>query len=113
MVPLTRSSNENTPAFAEAFSLVGETGLAGFALFRCGVLGVNSCARPRFTTLATFVSYAAKSQNQTAFHHIKRPAYTGLFIWSGRQDLNLRPRGPKPRALPDCATPRLILREQR
>ena len=28
------------------------------------------------------------------------------FYWSGRQDLNLRPRGPKPRALPDCATPR-------
>ena len=28
------------------------------------------------------------------------------FYWSGRQDSNLRPRGPKPRALPDCATPR-------
>jgi hypothetical protein len=27
--------------------------------------------------------------------------------WSGRQDLNLRPSGPKPDALPDCATPRL------
>lgn len=27
-------------------------------------------------------------------------------IWSGRQDLNLRPRVPKTRALPDCATPR-------
>ncbi len=25
---------------------------------------------------------------------------------SGRQDLNLRPRAPKARALPDCATPR-------
>src|ERR1700722_6222224 len=25
---------------------------------------------------------------------------------SGRQDLNLRPSGPKPDALPDCATPR-------
>ena|GEM_PF-3630667 len=33
---------------------------------------------------------------------------TGHFLWSGRQDLNLRPRGPKPRALPDCATPRLL-----
>ena len=28
--------------------------------------------------------------------------------WSGRQDLNLRPSGPKPDALPDCATPRLL-----
>ena len=27
--------------------------------------------------------------------------------WSGRQDSNLRPSGPKPDALPDCATPRI------
>ena len=27
--------------------------------------------------------------------------------WSGREDSNLRPPGPKPGALPDCATPRL------
>src|SRR4029453_18027660 len=26
--------------------------------------------------------------------------------WSGQQDLNLRPSGPKPDALPDCAMPR-------
>ncbi len=26
--------------------------------------------------------------------------------WSGRQDSNLRPSGPKPDALPGCATPR-------
>jgi hypothetical protein len=29
-----------------------------------------------------------------------------LFVESGRQDLNLRPPGPQPGALPDCATPR-------
>lgn len=29
-------------------------------------------------------------------------------IWSGRQDLNLRPRHPERRALPDCATSRGI-----
>src|SRR5699024_9255429 len=29
--------------------------------------------------------------------------------WSGREDSNRRPSGPKPDALPDCATPRLIL----
>ena len=28
--------------------------------------------------------------------------------WSGRQDLNPRPSGPKPDALPNCATPRKI-----
>ena len=41
-----------------------------------------------------------------ASNQIKSPANAGLFIWSGRQDLNLRPHGPKPRALPNCATPR-------
>src|SRR5215218_8634052 len=29
-----------------------------------------------------------------------------LLAESGRQDLNLRPPGPQPGALPDCATPR-------
>jgi hypothetical protein len=28
------------------------------------------------------------------------------YCQSGRQDLNLRPPGPQPGALPDCATPR-------
>ena len=37
------------------------------------------------------------------------------FVVSGRQDLNLRPPGPQPGALPDCATPRglSILRPRR
>ena len=30
-----------------------------------------------------------------------------VFYLSGSQDSNLRPPGPKPGALPDCATPRL------
>src|SRR5687767_4403187 len=30
----------------------------------------------------------------------------GFLFLSGRQDSNLRPPGPKPGALPDCATPR-------
>ena len=31
-----------------------------------------------------------------------------IFIhkWSGKQDLNLQPHGPKPRALPSCAISR-------
>ena len=28
--------------------------------------------------------------------------------WSGREDSNLRPPGPEPGALPDCATPRML-----
>src|SRR4051794_16701414 len=34
------------------------------------------------------------------------PAKAGFYRRSGRQDLNLRPPGPQPGALPDCATPR-------
>ncbi len=32
----------------------------------------------------------------------------GGFIWSGRQDSNLRPLRPERSALPNCATPRLM-----
>ena len=39
-------------------------------------------------------------QKERSFPHGK------LLSWSGRQDSNLRPPGPKPGALPDCATPR-------
>jgi hypothetical protein len=40
----------------------------------------------------------------------KRTAQGGsfLFNWSGIKDSNLRPRGPKPRALANCANPRRI-----
>ncbi|SRR5581483_505421 len=30
------------------------------------------------------------------------------YFWSGREDSNLRPLGPKPSALPGCATPRNV-----
>jgi site-specific DNA recombinase len=33
--------------------------------------------------------------------------------WSGREDSNLRPPGPEPGALPDCATPRTLRNECR
>ena len=46
------------------------------------------------------ICYKAKSTIQYAGGSSRN------LYWSGRQDLNLRPRGPKPRALPDCATPR-------
>jgi len=37
---------------------------------------------------------------------IRKPRVSRAFHESGRQDLNLRPPGPQPGALPDCATPR-------
>ena len=33
-------------------------------------------------------------------------SYTRIKKWSGQQDSNLRPPGPKPGALPNCAMPR-------
>ena len=36
----------------------------------------------------------------------EKPRVSRAFSASGRQDLNLRPPGPQPGALPDCATPR-------
>ena len=49
-----------------------------------------------------------------ASHKTKKPVAicitTGYsFLWSGRKDSNLRPSGPKPDALPGCATPRQAL----
>src|SRR3954465_3179312 len=37
----------------------------------------------------------------------EKPRVCRAFRKSGRQDLNLRPPGPQPGALPDCATPRM------
>ena len=40
----------------------------------------------------------------------KGPAWGfAVDLWSGREDSNLRPLGPKPSALPGCATPRISL----
>ncbi|ABE04226.1 unknown [Rickettsia bellii RML369-C] len=32
-----------------------------------------------------------------------------IYKWSGRRDSNSRPSGPKPDALPGCATPRELI----
>ena len=43
------------------------------------------------------------------FGHSEKPLYplgTSIFRWSGWEDSNLRPHGPKPRTLANWATPR-------
>jgi hypothetical protein len=45
----------------------------------------------------------AKGKSATGY---TRRKVVFLKKWSGRQDSNLRPSGPKPDALPGCATPR-------
>ena len=54
--------------------------------------------------------FRAESHN---FHYTLKPipaanALTERKVWSGREDLNLRPPAPKAGALPGCATPRLF-----
>src|SRR5690606_21805382 len=42
------------------------------------------------------------------FAHRSLDPREGGLQWSGREDSNLRPFGPEPNALPDCATPRVV-----
>jgi hypothetical protein len=73
------------------------TRLASFPVcrtFRSPILGLG--ARP--TRPAT--AFATPARCASVMLGVATP---GL---SGRQDLNLRPPGPQPGALPDCATPR-------
>jgi hypothetical protein len=53
-------------------------------------------------------SYAG--QDQLLFQVENLPMSPGptFEVWSGREDLNLRPPGPEPGALPGCATPRQV-----
>src|SRR5438067_2530645 len=58
----------------------------------------SACKRVRaFRTLYS----GRKPAGERAFALLRASA-----LESGRQDLNLRPPGPQPGALPDCATPR-------
>ncbi len=59
----------------------------------------------------SFYFFACSSEALGALRNKKaHPAFsrTGFQCLSGRQDSNLRPPGPKPGTLPDCATPRTI-----
>ena len=49
---------------------------------------------------------ARHGAGQTTLHKKSPPLSRKAFEWSGRQDSNLRPSGPKPDALPACATSR-------
>src|ERR1700722_15017580 len=72
---------------------------------------------PQEPPLRSFCGPACREQPGTGENSRRQaPAFTRVFPRvpgcarstnvSGRQDLNLRPPGPQPGALPDCATPR-------
>ena len=53
-------------------------------------------------------SISAKRRACVVLREPARPRWNPASCRSGRQDLNLRPPGPQPGALPDCATPRYV-----
>ena len=62
-----------------------------------------------FLTMVLIISIKLKLFIKTTLisYKEKNHSLNGLFLkWSGKQDLNLQPLGPKPSALPNCAISR-------
>ena len=62
-----------------------------------------------YANLHKIIRFCVVSNEITTIYNKKRGfpfLLENLSSMSGRQDSNLRPPGPKPGALPDCATPR-------
>ena len=62
--------------------------------------------RPRDKFQKDWTPFGPGGHFSEALPERQKPRLSGAFVASGRQDLNLRPPGPQPGALPDCATPR-------
>jgi hypothetical protein len=60
---------------------------------------------------AIWMGFAAKPHSAMTTARRSTLRRAGWCFKSGRQDSNLRPTGPKPVALPGCATPRMFLAE--
>gem|GEM_PF-1858018 len=79
--------------------VVGERGL-----FPCGPLLKQRCLA------ALGANLLRRFSSSGSYRHKKASSRAGLFLkWSAREDSNLRPTGPKPVALPSCATRRILL----
>ena len=71
---------------------------------RCGLL------RKKMLCISSDLARTG-SRNPVPKKHKKRAtARAALFLWSEWLDLNQRPLGPEPSALPNCATPRFFYR---
>ena len=64
----------------------------------------------RLPVTAAFFQRGCRSIFAMLFRNRLMAAVTIENYWSGREDSNLRPLGPKPSALPGCATPRRLTR---
>ena len=99
----TGSTDEKKPALKKQVfrMVVGERGLCA------------SKMRPLRALLRNVVSLRSAQTSFGGSHPLqatdeKKPALKSRFFewWSAREDSNLRPTGPKPVALPSCATRR-------
>ena len=97
------STDEKKPVFSDRFlKMVGERGL------HC-----SSSSALRAVAEATLSRYARlKPPSEVLILFStdeKKPVFSDRFQkWSAREDSNLRPTGPKPVALPSCATRRFF-----
>ena len=67
----------------------------------------RTCATTSCTaTTSGYPSTSSRSATRPSQTRNTKVPHERDFCESGRQDLNLRPPGPQPGALPDCATPR-------
>ncbi len=70
-----------------------------------GVIRFERTTSPSRTVRATKLRHTPTTGHILVKYKVKNLSSDRLFTWSGRQDSNLRPRGPKPRALPTALLP--------
>ena len=107
-VPLNSKYQRKEASDGCLFSLVGATGF----IFRASGLVLAKTAAHSPCAEKPGPANAALRRFATGFKSLhyntkKKRGCTSLFLWSGRRDLNPRPFGPEPNALPNCATPRM------
>src|SRR3990167_1513464 len=76
----------------------------GLEDIRCARQHVHHSAQDRWRRRTETLEGIIRLQQICEYKH-ERAIRTGS-VWSGREDLNLRPLRPERNALPSCATPR-------
>ncbi len=91
---------KKTCFFKQVYKMVGERGLRLSSISALRAVAAQRC-------LATLGANLLRRFSSSFSTDEKKPAFSSRFIkWSAREDSNLRPTGPKPVALPSCATRR-------
>ena len=100
------SSQVKTPRMV-GYLLGGSSQAAGFALLRCGMLRVNSCACPRFAEL--MVRCCSRIQFKSgSLQPSKNPTHGGVFTWWLLPDSNWGHKALQASALPTELKSRIV-----